>query len=85
MTHAPHWAGIPGNPDPGRAGRQFSPPEEYDGTLWTVFDREGRVLGLVETPGGLTIFEIGEDYILAKVTDDLGVEYVRLWGLMRSG
>ena len=61
------------------------PGEEYDGTLWTVFDREGRVLGLVETPEGLTVFEIGEDYILAKMTDDLGVEYVRLWGLMRSG
>ena len=61
------------------------PGEEYDGTLWTVFDREGRVLGLVETPEGLTIFEIGEDYILAKMTDDLGVDYVRLWGLMRSG
>ena len=30
------------------------PGEEYDGTLWTVFDREGRVLGLVETPEGLT-------------------------------
>jgi len=60
------------------------PGEEYDGTLWTVFDREGRVLGLVETADGLTIFEIGEDYILAKVTDALDIEYVRLWGLTRS-
>ena len=61
------------------------PGEEYVGTLWTVFDRAGRVLGFVETPEGLTVFEIGEDYILAKVTDDLDVEYVQLWGLMRSG
>lgn len=60
------------------------PGEEYDGMLWTVFDREGRVLGLVETPEGLTIFEIGADYILAKVTDALDIEYVRLWGLTRS-
>lgn len=60
------------------------PGEEYDGMLWTVFDREGRVLGLIETPEGLTIFEIGEDYILAKVTDALDIEYVRLWGLTRS-
>ena len=36
-------------------------------------------------PKASRVFEIGEDYILAKVTDDLGVEYVRLWGLMRSG
>jgi len=60
------------------------PGEEYDGMLWTVFDREGRVLGLVDTPEGLTIFEIGADYILAKVTDDLDIEYVRLWALTRS-
>ncbi len=60
------------------------PGEEVEGTLWTIFDREGRVLGLVETPEGLTIFEIGEDYILAKVTDALDIEYVRLWRLNRS-
>lgn len=59
------------------------PGEEQDGTLWTIYDRQGRVLGLVEAPDGLTIFEIGEDYILAKVTDELDVEYVRLWGLTR--
>ncbi len=59
------------------------PGEEHDGTLWTVYDREGRVLGLVDVPEGLTIFEIGEDYILAKVTDDLGVEYVRVWRVGR--
>ena len=59
------------------------PDAAYEGTLWNVFDSEGRVLGFVETPDALSIFEIGENYILAKVTDDLGVEYVRLWGLTR--
>lgn len=61
------------------------PDAEYDGTLWTVFDGEGRALGFVETPGGVSIFEIGEDYILGSTTDELGVEYVRLWELERSG
>ena len=59
------------------------PGEEYVGILWTVFDREGRVLGLVETPEIVTVFEIGEDYILGEGTDDLGVEYVKMWGLVR--
>ncbi len=51
---------------------------------WAVFDPEGRILGLVETPAGLEVFEIGEDYLLGRVTDDLGVESVQLWSLSRG-
>ena len=55
------------------------------GSLWTVFDPEGRVLGFVETPEGLWIWEIGEDYILGRADDELGVESVQLWPLERRG
>ncbi len=51
--------------------------------LWTVFDPEGRVLGFIETPDGLTILEIGADYVLGHTTDDLGVESVQVWPLER--
>ncbi|MYJ69357.1 MAG: hypothetical protein F4087_12745 [Gemmatimonadetes bacterium] len=51
--------------------------------LWTVFDAEGRVLGFIETPEGLTVLEIGADYILGQTTDDLGVESVQVWALER--
>ena len=49
--------------------------------------RHGRRLNLarVETPPELVIYEIGEDYILGKVRDELEVEYVQDWGLDRSG
>ena len=64
--------------------------EEYEvpgarrpGVLWTVFDPEGRVLGYVETPEGLVIHEIGEDYVLGHTYDELHVEYVQLWALER--
>lgn len=60
------------------------PDAEYEGTLWTVFDPEGRALGDVETPDGFGILEIGEDYILGTATDELGVEYVQLLSLDRS-
>ena len=59
------------------------PGDEYRGALWTVFDGDGRMLGLVDTPEILTVFEIGEDYILGEGTDELGVEYVRTWRLTR--
>ena len=60
------------------------PGEERDGVLWTVFDPEGRVMGFVETPEGVRVFEIGADYLLGTVRDELGVEYVRVWGLGRA-
>ena len=61
------------------------PGEERPGSLWTVFDSEGQVLGFVETPEVLQILEIGEDYILTWKRDELDVEYVQLWALDRGG
>ena len=40
-------------------------------------------MGFIETPGGLTVFEIGADYLLGRVTDDVGVESVQVWVLER--
>ena len=67
---------------PDRAGYLWV--REYRTAVWTVFDPEGRVQGLIETPPGLRTFEIGEDYILGWVYDELGVEYVQLWTLSRG-
>lgn len=50
-----------------------------------MFDRDGRVLGFVETPHGLRVHEIGEGYILGRATDDFGVEYLQMWRLDRAG
>ena len=51
--------------------------------LWTVFDPEGRALGFIETPDGLTVYEIGADYLPGLATDEMGVESVQLWELER--
>ncbi|MXW55296.1 MAG: hypothetical protein F4Z59_01000 [Gemmatimonadales bacterium] len=53
--------------------------------IWTVFDPAGRVLGRLETPPGLRIFEIGPDYLLGATYDEFQIEYVQLWPLTRSG
>lgn len=63
--------------------REYNPPGNDDRALWSVFDSEGFVQGFVETPPRLVIHQIGEDFILGKVLDELGVEYVQLWGLDR--
>ena len=49
-----------------------------------MFDPDGIVQGFVETPPDLVIYEIGEDYIVGKVRDELRVEYVQLWELTRA-
>lgn len=61
------------------------PGEAGPNPVWTVFDPEGHVLGFMDTPAGLRVFEIGEDYLLGYATDELGVEYVQVWSLSRSG
>jgi len=64
--------------------REYDLPREEDpAPLWTVFDPEGRVLGFVETPEGLDILQIGEDYILGRFEDEFEVEYVQVWPLER--
>jgi hypothetical protein len=52
---------------------------------WTVFDPEGRMLGDVVLPTGLEVYDIGDDYILGKIADDLGVEQVRVHEVQRGG
>ena len=67
--------------------QEYHPPGQGDANpVWTVFDPDGRVLGFVETPAGLTdIYEIAEHSILGRVTDEFGVEYVQVWPLRRWG
>ncbi len=59
------------------------PGMERPAPLWSVFDPGGRILGFVETPAGLTIREIGVDFLLGTTTDDLGIESVQMWPLAR--
>jgi hypothetical protein len=52
--------------------------------LWTVFDSGGRMLGVVETPERFTIHQIGRDFVLGRWTDEMDVEHVRLYELIKE-
>jgi hypothetical protein len=60
-------------------------PDEGGPSEWLVFDPEGRAQGIIELPRELEVHDIGEDYILGRWTDQLGVEYVRRHALDRRG
>jgi len=50
---------------------------------WSIFDPTGLWLGIVETPAGFTVNEIGEDYVLGIWQNSLDVQHVRMYGLVR--
>ncbi|UCC73471.1 MAG: hypothetical protein JSV86_02605 [Gemmatimonadota bacterium] len=63
--------------------------EEYrrpgdDQPRWTVFDPNGVMLGIVATPPDFQVYQIGYDFVLGRWTDDLDVEHVRLYELIRE-
>jgi hypothetical protein len=50
---------------------------------WVVFNPEGRALGSVETPVGLSVEWIGPEYVSGVWKDNLGVEYVHRYRIRR--
>ena len=84
--HFPAFSAVLGDDTGHLWVREYDyPQEEGTAPLWTVFDPNGRVLGYVETPEGLRIQRIGEDHVMGRIEDELGVEYVQVWPLERSG
>lgn len=53
--------------------------------LWNILDQQGVWIGSLRTPPAVRVLEIGEDYVLGRHLDDLGVERVVLYALHRSG
>lgn len=51
---------------------------------WTVFDTEGRMLGEVQTPQRLRIYQIGSDFVLGRWADEAGVQHVRMFELLED-
>jgi hypothetical protein len=50
---------------------------------WIVFDSAGNFRCTADTPDGLLIYQIGDDYILGEEQDEARVEYVRMYALAR--
>ncbi len=50
---------------------------------WEVFRHDGRYLGAVETPMGARVMQIGDDFVLVIWRDELGIEQVRMFELIK--
>jgi len=51
---------------------------------WDIFDAEGRLVGYLATPSDFEITDIGADFVLGFHTDELGVQTVRMYRLVRE-
>ena len=49
---------------------------------WSVFDRDGALLGIVSTPSAIDVLEVGRTYLLGTWWDELEVEYLRMYPLL---
>jgi hypothetical protein len=56
--------------------QQYRIPADTTPVQWTVFDADGRVLGVGSTPPNLTILEIGKDYMIGRRLDRDDVEHI---------
>jgi len=63
--------------------QEYRPAFEEGPERWSVFDAEGRFMGRVETPAGLTVLQVGEEFLAGRARDELDVEHVQVWGLTR--
>ena len=52
---------------------------------WTVYDSDGRAIARIRLPEHLRVYDIGQDYVLGRESDDLDVEHVRMYRLRRTG
>ncbi len=69
-----------------RAGRLWVASWPKAGTErdnWIVFASDGRMIATVDAPEGLTLMDIGDDYVVSLWKGELGVEYVRVHELVK--
>jgi hypothetical protein len=63
--------------------RPYRPARDVP-TPWLIVSPDGPILGEVELPYGVRPLEIGSDYVLALVYDEMDVPLVRVYGLERG-
>jgi hypothetical protein len=64
---------------------QMMPETRSPGQTWQVFDPGGAWLGAVKTPEGLDVLLIEESEVIGVYLDELGVESVRAYDLVKDG
>jgi hypothetical protein len=51
---------------------------------WKVFTPDGRWLTNVRLPDGIRVLELGDDYLLGLWLDELDIEHVRMYEIVKA-
>ena len=78
------WVQFYERPDQTEGGRYGFGAVPIQPQHFSVFDPSGIWLGDIETPGRFNILDIGADYLLGVTRDEMGVEYILMYGLERD-
>lgn len=82
-THLPAFEWLHADADGNVWARQQSyvarGMPDADRYEYFVFGADGRHLGMIALPTGLGVYQIGHDFVLGKVRDELDVDYVHLY------
>lgn len=65
-------------------GPGFEAPRLDGPRRWAVFQPDGRFLGEVAMPMGFDVHEIGEDWVLGVWRDEMEIEYVRVYPIVKG-
>lgn len=63
--------------------REYPKPNELD-AVWNVYNPQGQPLGIARVPARMKVLEIGSDYVVGVVRDELDVERLVVRSLHRS-
>lgn len=61
-----------------------TPANEMQPVVWSVFGAAGRIMARVELPATFTPMDIGGDYVLGRVRDADGIEFIQMYELVKS-
>ena len=64
--------------------KEYPRPGTGNPNRWRIFGPEGLPEGLIELPPSARVLWAGVDQVLLQERDELDVEYVRLYGLIRG-
>ena len=62
---------------------QYPVPGDHPVAKWRVYDPQGELRALVEMPDAFEVFEIGSRYVLGVWQDSQGVDFVRMYDLIK--
>jgi hypothetical protein len=64
--------------------RHFEPQPDAEYRTWSVFDEQGRRIAEFAAPAALRIRIVGRDHVIVHLEDELGIEYVQRYRIVRS-